>query len=79
MWFLVALLGFMLGYILGKGSSSLKRLRHIGSEELKMVFLIRTDLEMTKGKIAAQCCHAVLQNYQMAQQYPDVRGCKAHP
>ncbi|KAL0225672.1 hypothetical protein P9112_012996 [Eukaryota sp. TZLM1-RC] len=27
-------------------------------EQLKMVFVVRTDLKMGKGKIAAQCCHA---------------------
>jgi PTH2 family peptidyl-tRNA hydrolase len=37
------------------------------SGEMKMVFLIRTDLEMTKGKVAAQCCHAVLAAYVQAQ------------
>jgi peptidyl-tRNA hydrolase, PTH2 family len=30
------------------------------SEELKMVLCVRTDLKMTKGKIAAQCVHAAL-------------------
>jgi PTH2 family peptidyl-tRNA hydrolase len=27
---------------------------------LKKVLVVRTDLEMTKGKIAAQCCHAAV-------------------
>lgn len=31
--------------------------------EVRMVFVIRTDLAMTKGKIAAQCCHAAVANY----------------
>ncbi|KYQ96718.1 hypothetical protein DLAC_04013 [Tieghemostelium lacteum] len=30
----------------------------------KQVLLIRTDLPMTKGKVAAQCCHASLGAYQ---------------
>lgn len=30
------------------------------------VLLIRTDLEMTKGKVVAQACHATLHNYQMS-------------
>ncbi|KAH6561206.1 peptidyl-tRNA hydrolase [Batrachochytrium salamandrivorans] len=34
----------------------------------KMVLLVRTDLEMTKGKAAAQCCHAALAVYQNAQE-----------
>lgn len=29
----------------------------------KMVLLLRTDLEMGKGKAAAQCCHATLAAY----------------
>ncbi|KAG0285833.1 hypothetical protein BGZ96_009974 [Linnemannia gamsii] len=32
-------------------------------EEYKMVLIIRTDLQMGKGKAAAQCCHATLANY----------------
>lgn len=36
------------------------------SGEYKMVFLIRTDLQMSKGKVAAQCCHACLSAYQTA-------------
>ncbi|KAJ2381074.1 Peptidyl-tRNA hydrolase protein 2, mitochondrial [Coemansia sp. RSA 2559] len=37
-----------------------------GGEELKMVLIIRTDLGMTKGKIAAQCAHAALGCYKRA-------------
>ena len=29
-------------------------------EELKMVLVVRNDLKMGKGKIAAQCCHAAV-------------------
>ncbi len=29
-------------------------------EEYKMVLVVRTDLNMTKGKIVAQCCHAAV-------------------
>lgn len=36
-------------------------------ENLKMVLVVRTDLEMTKGKAAAQCCHACLSNYKESQ------------
>jgi len=32
-------------------------------EECKMVLVVRTDLGMTKGKIAAQCSHATLACY----------------
>ncbi|KAI9144572.1 peptidyl-tRNA hydrolase PTH2-domain-containing protein [Paraphysoderma sedebokerense] len=34
--------------------------------EFKMVFIIRNDLGMTKGKVAAQCCHACLACYKIA-------------
>jgi len=32
----------------------------------KMIFVVRTDLQMGKGKIAAQCCHAAVMCYQKA-------------
>ncbi|KAJ1626957.1 peptidyl-tRNA hydrolase, partial [Pavlovales sp. CCMP2436] len=31
-----------------------------------MVLVERSDLEMTKGKIAAQCCHGAVGAYQLA-------------
>ncbi|KAK9326183.1 peptidyl-tRNA hydrolase PTH2-domain-containing protein [Lipomyces orientalis] len=31
--------------------------------EHKMILVVRTDLQMTKGKAAAQCCHATLGCY----------------
>ena len=34
-----------------------------------MVILVRKDLKMEKGKIAAQCGHAVLGCYRLAQRY----------
>jgi hypothetical protein len=36
------------------------------SDDYKMVLLIRTDLGMSKGKVAAQCCHATLAAYKSA-------------
>ena len=36
------------------------------NDSFKMVLLIRTDLNMGKGKIAAQCCHATLAAYKEA-------------
>jgi PTH2 family peptidyl-tRNA hydrolase len=33
------------------------------SEPLKLVMIVRTDLKMGKGKIAAQCCHAAVGAY----------------
>jgi len=35
--------------------------------ELKMVICVRTDLSMSKGKVAAQCGHAVLGSYKIAK------------
>ncbi|KAJ1796521.1 hypothetical protein LPJ56_007154 [Coemansia sp. RSA 2599] len=36
------------------------------AEDTKLVLVVRTDLGMTKGKIAAQCCHATLACYKRA-------------
>eukprot|EP00834_Sanchytrium_tribonematis_P004495 NODE_224_length_12322_cov_0.795549.p12 type:complete len:151 gc:universal NODE_224_length_12322_cov_0.795549:6757-7209(+) len=39
--------------------------------DMKMVLIARTDLKMTKGKIAAQCCHACLEAYESScSKYP---------
>uniref|UniRef100_A0A7S1XF27 peptidyl-tRNA hydrolase n=1 Tax=Compsopogon caeruleus TaxID=31354 RepID=A0A7S1XF27_9RHOD len=38
-----------------------------GAREFKLVFCVRTDLKMTKGKIAAQCGHATLGAFKVAQ------------
>lgn len=35
-------------------------------EPCKLVLIIRTDLGMSKGKVAAQCCHATLACYKAA-------------
>ncbi|KAI8321524.1 peptidyl-tRNA hydrolase, partial [Martensiomyces pterosporus] len=35
-------------------------------EDTKLVLIIRTDLGMTKGKVAAQCSHATLGCYKRA-------------
>ncbi|KAJ2322344.1 hypothetical protein GGI00_005933 [Coemansia sp. RSA 2681] len=37
-----------------------------GGEDTKLVLIIRTDLGMSKGKIAAQCSHATLGCYKRA-------------
>ncbi|KAJ9662533.1 hypothetical protein H2201_006021 [Coniosporium apollinis] len=42
------------------------------NEECKLVLVVRTDLGMTKGKIAAQCSHATLACYKtFLRQNPD--------
>jgi len=37
-------------------------------EEFKMVLLVRDDLNMTKGKVTSQCCHATLGAYRSVVQ-----------
>lgn len=39
-------------------------------EHSKMVIIVRTDIYMTKGKIAAQCAHAALECYRKAVTNP---------
>ncbi|KAL2312531.1 Aminoacyl-tRNA hydrolase [Schizosaccharomyces pombe] len=48
-----------------KGNSSLAALA-LAEGQTKMVLVVRTDLGMTKGKIAAQCAHAALACYKIA-------------
>ncbi|KAM0792874.1 hypothetical protein ACM66B_002637 [Microbotryomycetes sp. NB124-2] len=51
----------------------LKGLKAVGDEPCKLVLVVRTDLGMTKGKIAAQCGHATLACYKsMIKSNPDV-------
>ncbi|RFU80703.1 peptidyl-trna hydrolase 2 [Trichoderma arundinaceum] len=45
------------------GVAEKRRLMMDTSEECKLVLVVRTDLGMTKGKIAAQCSHATLACY----------------
>ncbi|KAL4887090.1 putative mitochondrial peptidyl-tRNA hydrolase Pth2 [Aspergillus karnatakaensis] len=40
------------------------------NEEVKLVLVVRTDLGMTKGKIAAQCSHATLACYKYLVAHP---------
>ncbi|KAJ8711484.1 hypothetical protein PYW07_008726 [Mythimna separata] len=37
------------------------------NEEFKLVLVVRTDLGMGKGKMAAQCCHAAVGAFEKAQ------------
>ncbi|KAJ3078505.1 hypothetical protein HK102_004461, partial [Quaeritorhiza haematococci] len=47
----------------GKDGGEQVALKVNRNADCKMVLVIRTDLEMTKGKVAAQCSHATLANY----------------
>lgn len=41
-----------------------------GDGEHKMVLVIRNDLKMGKGKVAAQCAHAAVAGYSAATKKP---------
>ena len=45
------------------------------TEEHKLVLVVRTDLGMGKGKIAAQCGHATLACYKRASRYMPKVDC----
>lgn len=68
--------GFVAGWYLRRGCPSKCAVRTINSlvsGDLKLVLVVRNDLGMTKGKVAAQCSHATLGCYQMAmEKCPDV-------
>ncbi|CAD1474115.1 unnamed protein product, partial [Heterotrigona itama] len=42
------------------------------SDNYKLILVIRTDLKMGKGKIAAQCAHAAVEAYKAAENYPEI-------
>lgn len=46
-----------------------KKLPLLNTNDFKMVLVVRTDLNMGKGKIAAQCCHAALASYKNAEKF----------
>ncbi|KAJ1959973.1 hypothetical protein GGI12_004056 [Dipsacomyces acuminosporus] len=52
-----------------KKKSSKQEKLAVPDEDTKLVLIIRTDLGMTKGKIAAQCSHATLGCYKRALRY----------
>ena len=37
-------------------------------KEYKQVIVVRSDLKLDKGKLAAQCCHASILSYNMAHE-----------
>ena len=54
------------GLVAGLALPYVKRPRSVSSEPHKMVLVVRMDLKMGKGKIAAQCGHATLGAYRRA-------------
>eukprot|EP00026_Physarum_polycephalum_P010837 Phypoly_transcript_11018.p3 GENE.Phypoly_transcript_11018~~Phypoly_transcript_11018.p3 ORF type:complete len:168 (+),score=29.61 Phypoly_transcript_11018:741-1244(+) len=50
-----------------KGKSDAKNNKPLSNEEYKLVLVVRNDLNMGKGKIAAQCSHATLGAFVKAQ------------
>ncbi|KAJ2157746.1 hypothetical protein GGF46_004279 [Coemansia sp. RSA 552] len=50
-----------------KGKKGLEMPSLAIGEDIKMVLVIRTDLGMSKGKVAAQCSHAALACYRQAR------------
>uniref|UniRef100_A0A6T6PRY8 peptidyl-tRNA hydrolase n=1 Tax=Timspurckia oligopyrenoides TaxID=708627 RepID=A0A6T6PRY8_9RHOD len=62
--------GYLLCEIRHRGGKKLRMIRagthSLSGGNYKLIFCVRTDLKMTKGKIAAQCGHATLGAYQSA-------------
>jgi PTH2 family peptidyl-tRNA hydrolase len=59
-FFVLGILGGVLAYLFVIGKMAPEGKREIPSEEITSVFIVRRDLKMGKGKIAAQCGHAIL-------------------
>lgn len=41
-------------------------------DHYKLILVIRTDLKMGKGKVAAQCSHAAVAAYKAARKHPKI-------
>ncbi|KAM7538158.1 hypothetical protein Aperf_G00000078316 [Anoplocephala perfoliata] len=66
-----ASIGFCLGWYMRRVLPSRKaalKVKSLVSGDLKLVLVVRNDLGMTKGKVAAQCSHATLGCYQIAME-----------
>lgn len=50
-------------FLVNMFSKILKKIQPLALDQTKMVFLVRTDLQMGKGKIASQVAHAAILLY----------------
>lgn len=50
-------------FLVNMFSKLLKKIQPLALDQTKMVFLVRTDLQMGKGKIASQVAHAAILLY----------------
>ena len=63
-WLLVLLFSLFLMFAFPRASLAAKKISDtVTSGPLKQVFLVRQDLKMGSGKIAAQCAHAAVKSY----------------
>ncbi|XP_063396046.1 peptidyl-tRNA hydrolase 2, mitochondrial-like [Mytilus trossulus] len=62
-WFLRGRLRPKLSVLSAKNGSN-EAVFSSDSGEYKLVFVVRNDLKMGKGKAAAQCCHAAVMSYE---------------
>ncbi|XP_076236819.1 peptidyl-tRNA hydrolase 2, mitochondrial isoform X2 [Calliopsis andreniformis] len=64
----------IIGYCLYKvmATASKKQVYTDDYDNYKLILVIRTDLKMGKGKIAAQCAHAAVAAYKAARKHPKI-------
>lgn len=63
---------FTMGSGLTVFKAAQRSVTRLAGQQMKMVLVVRTDLAMGKGKVAAQCSHAAVECYRQGSQ----RGSK---